>query len=168
MSDALLERGGKDPVDFAGLYERQKKKLDDVEKRLENARANIDSLSEDVNYQKKEKSRLVEDLTKSEAKLVKAEKEAAEAAELKTQVAEMEKDRHARQEKLDELEGMIDTGQDAVALRHKLVRTQYMMYGGWACSAFLGIAIAAAYFLLKPVPSVPLEGEAERPTHRIE
>ena len=66
--------------------------------------------------------------------------------------------------------GLIDTenGQVALAMKQDLVRTHYMMYGGWACSVFLGVAIAAAYFLLKPVPSVPLEGDAERPTHRIE
>jgi hypothetical protein len=172
VSDALVERAGKDPVDFAGLYERQRKKLDDVEKRLENAGANTDALNEQVNYQKRERSRLLEELAKSEAKVAKAEKEATEASELRSQVTEAVKEREAQQEKLAKLEELMDTetGEVARGLKQELVRTRYMMYGGWACSAFLGVVIAAAYFLLKPVPSVPLEGETEteRPTHRIE
>ncbi len=171
VNDALLERAGKEPLDFAGLYERQRKKLDEVEKRLENARANIDSLSEDLKYQKREKTRIAEDLVKSEAKLVRAEEKAALAAELKSRVEEVEKERDTQREKLGELEGLMDTeaGQVALAMKRKLDRTQYMMYGGWACSAFLGVAIAAAYFLLKPVPSVPLEDDKERPAppHRV-
>ena len=77
-----------------------------------------------------------------------------------------------RERKLGELEPLFDseTGREAVSQRDKLVRTQYMMYGGWACSILLGVALAASYFLLKPLPTAPLEGdvEAERPTHRIE
>ncbi len=170
VSDALLDRAGKDPVDFAGLYEKKKKELDDAEKRLGNERIKVDSLTDDLKYQKSEKSRISDELAKSEVVRVKSEKEASEAAQLRTRVAELEKDREQQQRKIDDFEQSVDieTKQVAEGMRRDLVRTRFMMYLGWGFSALLGVALAASYFLLKPIPSAPLEADTERPTHRIE
>jgi proteasome lid subunit RPN8/RPN11 len=170
VSDALLEQAGKDPRDFASVVDKLSKKLDDAERRAESYHATVLSQGSDLDRTKVAYDRLVNELSVSEEKLLKAEKKADEAAELRTQVAEVSKERDAQRWKLDEYENLLDTetGKVAVTMKQDLVRTRYMMYGGWACSAFLGVAIAAAYFLLKPVPSVPLEGDTERPTHRIE
>ncbi len=172
VSDGLMERAGKDPVDFAALYERKTKDVDDAEKRLGNERVKVDGLTRDLKLQVHEQERLTEELAKSEARRAKFEKEAAEAALLRAQVADLEKERDVQQRKIDELEPFFDSdpGKEAQLLKDKLVRTQYMMYGGWALSILLGVSLAASYLLLKPLPTAPLQGEveADRPTHRIE
>ena len=60
VSDALMERAGKDPVDFAALYETKKKELDDAEKRLGNERVKVDALGRDLKLQEREQERLTE------------------------------------------------------------------------------------------------------------
>jgi proteasome lid subunit RPN8/RPN11 len=176
QTDALMERSGKDPVDFALMYDRALKARDAMEKRLLTARSTTDSLERDVQDEKIENMRLTAELKKSEAKLAKSEKEASAAAVLAAQVEELTKDKSSLQGKVDEIQPWLetDTGKRADAMRKDLVVTRYMMYGGWGCSVLLGAALAASYFLLKPLPSAPLEGEggadaeAGRPTHRIE
>jgi proteasome lid subunit RPN8/RPN11 len=170
VSDALLDRAGENPVAFAETYERQRKKLDDFEKRVGSLRATVESLGGDLDRQKDDNKRVVKELSVSEEKLLKAEKEAAEATVLKTRVAEVEKERDAQKGELGELKSMLDTdtGGVALAMKQDLVRTRFMMYLGWGFSALLGVALAASYFLLKPVPSAPLEVDTERPTHRID
>ncbi len=172
VSEALMERAGKDPIDFTALYERKKKEVDDTEKRLGNERMQVEALAGDRKLLLREQARLTDELAKSDVKRAKFEKEAAEAALLRTQVADLEKERDVQQRKIDELEPLFDSesGKVAQSLRDNLVRTRYMMYGGWALSILLGVSLAASYFLLKPLPTAPLQGEveADRPTHRIE
>jgi proteasome lid subunit RPN8/RPN11 len=178
VSDALMDRAGKDPVDFAGLYERALKAKDEAEKRLGNSVVSREILEDDAKQKKADIKRLSAELTKSKEQLEKAEKEARLAAELNAQVEELGKDKAALQGKLKELEPWLesDLGKAAEATRRDLALTRYMMYGGWGLSVLLGLSLAASYFLLKPLPAAPLEGDggaeagtdAERPTHRIE
>ena len=63
-----------------------------------------------------------------------------------------------------------EDGKAVVAMEKDLRLYRNLTYIGWVFCAMLGCGLAAAYFLLKPLPSTPLEGgaEIERPTHRIE
>jgi proteasome lid subunit RPN8/RPN11 len=58
-------------------------------------------------------------------------------------------------------------GEKKLAITQELVRTRYAAYGGWACSALLGIGLLAAYIYYKPlVDDAPRIDD--HPTHRID
>ncbi len=171
VSDGLMERSGiKDPVDFAGLYERSLKARDDADKRLATERVKVDSLANDLKSLQTENASLVKEFVATKGKLEQSEKAASEVAQLRTRLAELEEDRAAQKRKLDKWEALIDpeTGKVAETMQTSFNRTWYMACLGWGCSALLGVALAASYVLLKPLPSGPLDDDRERPTHRIE
>ena len=180
VSDALMDRAGKDPVDFARLYEKAVNAKEEAEDRLGTVRNTNTALQKLLEDEQTENKRLVADLTKSKDQLVKSEKVATLATGLSEQVEDLKKDKAALEAEIDVHKPWLDSddGKAAEATRRDLVITRYMMYGGWGCSVLLGLALAASYFLLKPLPTAPLEGEgiagaeagadAERPTHRIE
>ena len=74
VSDALFEQNGEDPVDFGALLERTRKAREEAEKRLENERVKVDSLSNDLNNQKKDNTRYISKLEAANEKLADYEK----------------------------------------------------------------------------------------------
>jgi proteasome lid subunit RPN8/RPN11 len=173
MTDGPMEQAGKDPINFLGRYETAIKARDEAEKRVANERIANELLENKIQALSSDQKLFVEALTTTKAKLAASEKDASEAAELRTRVAELEKEGAIQKGKLDEWDKVIDpeTGKAAPAMLRSLAVTQVVAWIGWGCSALLAAALAASYFLLKPIPEAPLgEGEpdVERPTHRIE
>ena len=169
VNDGLMERSGiNDPADFAGLYEKALRSRDEAEKRLETERVQREALGTQLKDKKIENLDLIETLAKAKTKLEKSEKEAKELGEMRKRVAELEK----VQEKLDELEPWLtsDPGEAAQAMKKDLAFTRMVAWFGWGCTVLFGVALAASYFLLKPlpVPTAPALDDTERPTHRIE
>ena len=169
MNDGLMERSGiNDPAEFAGLYEKALSSRDQAEKRLATERVQREALGSKLEDAKIQNHELIETLAKANTKLEKSEKEAKELVDMRKRVAELEK----VQEKLDELEPWLtsDPGEAAQAMKKDLAFTRMVAWFGWGCTILFGVALAASYFLLKPlpVPTAPALDESERPTHRIE
>ena len=105
---------------------------------------------------------------------MKYEKEASEVPQLRTQVDDLSAELKLAQGKIAELRPWLesDTGKAAEAMKGDLRFYRTMSYVGFACSVLLGLAFAASYFLLKPLPTAPARGRSRarsRPsTHRIE
>jgi proteasome lid subunit RPN8/RPN11 len=170
MTEDLIERAGKNPVDFEALLERTRKAREEADKRLENARVNVDSLTNDLKIQKKENLRFAQALAVANEKIEEYEKDAKELVELRVKNSDLEKDQAIREQKLSELKPWLDSdlGKAALAREHELRSARYWAYSGWTFTVLLGVGLAATYLLLKPLPNAPLETDVDRPTHRIE
>jgi proteasome lid subunit RPN8/RPN11 len=170
VSDALIEQAGEEPVDFGALLERTRKAREEAEKRLENERVKVDSITNDLNNQKKENSRFVNALAAANEKKEEYEKDAKELVELRVKLSDLEKEHSVQKRNLDELQPWLETepGKAARAIEQELRRTRYWAYSGWTFTVILGVGLAATYLLLKPLPTAPLENDVDRPTHRIE
>lgn len=170
VSDALIEQAGEDPVDFGALLERTRKTREEAEKRLENERVKVESLTTDLNHQKKENSRFVNALAAANEKKEEYEKDAKELVELRVKLSDLEKDQAIQKQKFKELQPWLESepGKLAMAREQELRFTRYWAYSGWTFTVILGVGLAATYLLLKPLPNAPLENDVDRPTHRIE
>jgi hypothetical protein len=170
MTEDLIERAGKNPVDFEALLERTRKAREEADKRLENARVNVDSLTNDLKIQKKDNLRFAQALAVANEKVEEFEKDAKELVELRVKNSDLEKEKAIREQKLIELGPWLESepGKAALAREHELRSTRYWAYSGWTFTVLLGVGLAAMYLLLKPLPNAPLENDVDRPTHRIE
>jgi proteasome lid subunit RPN8/RPN11 len=170
LSDALIEQAGEDPVDFAALLERTRKAREEAEKRLENERVKVDSLTIDLKNQKKDNLRFIQELGAANEKRVEFEEKAKELVQITVKLSDLEKDHIAQQQKYKELQPWFESepGKAALAMERDLRFTRYWAYSGWTFTVILGIGLAATYVLLKPLPNAPLENDVDRPTHRIE
>ena len=170
VSDALIEQAGEEPVNFGALLESTRKAREEAEKRLENERVKVDSLTNDLNSQKKENSRFVNALAAANEKKEEYEKDVKELIELRVRLSDFEKDDKVQKQKLTDLQPFLESepGKVALAREQQLRSARFWAYSGWTLTVILGVGVAATYLLLKPLPNAPLENDVDRPTHRIE
>ena len=87
--------------------------------------------------------------------------DALKAEELRNEIASLQKQ---AKDALDPSSNSVD-GEKKSAIVQELVRTRYAAYGGWGCTALLGLLAAYIYFkpLVDDAPDID-----NPPTHRIE
>ncbi len=173
LSDGLMEKAGiASPIEFTELLAHADKERDDAKKKLENERVKVDSLASNLKSLESDNSRLAKELVAANGKLDQYKKDVEEVADLRARVADLGADNTVKQRMIDKFQPWFETedGKAVVAMEKDLRLYRNLTYIGWVFCAMLGCGLAAAYFLLKPLPSTPLEGgaEIERPTHRIE
>jgi proteasome lid subunit RPN8/RPN11 len=166
--DTLMDKvGGDNPAAFIARYEKTAKARDDAVRQLENQRTTINSLSEDVKELKSHVVQLAIDLESAQ----KFEKDAAEVVKTRKENIALAKSNEDYKQRLDELLPLAKTTEGEKALddqRRALAQSQLLAYIGWGFSIFLALALAASYFLQKPVePPAPVDDQVERPPHHI-
>jgi proteasome lid subunit RPN8/RPN11 len=169
--DTVLEKvGGTDPAAFVARYDKEVKARDDAIRQLGIQRTINETLAGRAKELESKLTSLAEDLKDSEKRLAKSEKDAKDAPSLRERIVTLQESYDRQQLKLDELSPWLDSaeGKKAVEIQNDLVHARFLAYGGWGCSALLGIALAALYFLYKPLTeSESVPEESDRPPHQI-
>jgi len=170
VNDTVMERSKLEkPLDFPAQYERAVKERDEAVRQVGIEHTITNALGSRASELETRASILAADLESAQTKLARYEREAIEAPRLREKNAELVESQRRMQEKLEEIAPWLDSpdGKAAQAMKKDLARTRYVAYLGWGFSALLGLALAALYFLSKPVLVAPVD-DADRPTHVIE
>jgi proteasome lid subunit RPN8/RPN11 len=170
VNDAMIEQAsGGDPLEFTRRYERAVKARDEAVRQVDVERTINNALGSRTRELETRASILAGDLETARTKLATSEKEAREVPRMRERIADLLDAQKSQQEKLDVIAPWLESpeGKRALALEQNLVRTRYIAYLGWGCSVLLGAALAASYFLSKPIPGTSVD-DVDRPTHVIE
>jgi proteasome lid subunit RPN8/RPN11 len=169
--DTVLEKvGDADRAAFVAKYDREVKAREDAVRQLSIQRTINETLAGRAKELESKLASNAEDLEASEKRAAKYEKGAKEAAKLTEEVVSLKKSLESKERQLDALSPWLDSeeGKEAVELQSKLTRTRHLAYAGWGCSALLSLALAAGYFLYKPVTEPESTPEdVDRPPHQI-
>jgi proteasome lid subunit RPN8/RPN11 len=176
VGDALLEKvAGQKPVGFDALYDKAYKAREEAQHQLGIQRTINETLGARTKELESRASTLAADLEATRKERDQYEKGAHEASDLRDRIAGLKDHNERQQRKLDEMAPFFESPEGAKALdvQKELVRTRYIAYAGWICSALLGLGLVAGYLYYKPlhdddVPADELPPIEERPTHRIE
>jgi proteasome lid subunit RPN8/RPN11 len=168
--DTLLEKAGIDPAEFEARYEKAAKAREDAIRQLTNQRSISERLDSSVKELEKKVAERDADLKDAEKRLAKYEKDAKDVPSLRERLVTLQESYDRQQLQLDALSPWLNSeeGKKAVDTQSELVRTRYLAYAGWGCSALLSVALAAAYFLYKPLTeSDSTPEDINQPPHQI-
>jgi len=169
--DTLLEKvGGADPAGFVARYDKAAKAREDAIRQLTIQRTINETLGSRTKELESKLVSLAEDLEDAKKRRDKSEKDAKDAPSLRERLVTLQESHDRQKLQLDELSPWLDSedGKKAVEIQSDLVRTRYLAYAGWGCSALLSLALAAAYFFYKPLTeSESTPEDIDRPPHQI-
>jgi hypothetical protein len=168
LPSTLEKVGASDPAEFAARYDKAARDRDDAIRQLGIQRTINETLGSRAKELESKRSSLAEELEESNQRLAKYEKDAKDLPSLRERLANLQESHDRQKLELEELSPWLNSedGKKALSVQNELVRTRYLAYGGWGCSALLGLALAAAYFYLKPLTDEVHEN-LDRPPHQI-
>jgi proteasome lid subunit RPN8/RPN11 len=167
--DTLLEKvRGADPAEFVARYDKAARAREDAIRQLTIQRTINETMASRTKDLEKKIASLADDLDASEKRFAKYEKDAKDAPVLRDRLVALQESHDRQKAQLEELGPWLDTedGKKALTVQSDLARTRYLAYGGWGCSALLGLALAAAYLYFKPLTDESHE-DIDRPPHKI-
>ena len=164
--DAVIgEPGGKSPERFMELYARTSRERDESLRKYNDQLLTTEMLAAKTKGLTDEVAKLKTQREELEKQVALYSKDAKDAPDLRTRLADLSSggDRQAR--KIAELEELLDTasGRAAVSLSQKYHTAWYAALGGWVLSGLLALALVAGYAMLRLPPE---DEEAEAPVPR--